>query len=124
MINSKDIEKILYMGVGRSGLDNEASIIAKALSELMEYQAIGTVEEIQSMKDNGAFSGIELAQLAIMQMRLKDYQTIGTVEEFKALKDKSEPKSRIIKNGKYYCCSCGRFVKTSGHCSHCGQMLY
>lgn len=41
MVNSKDIEKILYMGVGRSGLDNEASIIAKALSELMEHRVIG-----------------------------------------------------------------------------------
>ena len=51
MINSKDIEKILYMGVGRSGLENEASIIAQALSELMEYQAIGTVEEFKALKD-------------------------------------------------------------------------
>ena len=52
------------------------------------------------------------------------YQTIGTIEEFKDLKEKSVAKSRIIKDGKYYCCSCDRFAKTSGNCSYCGQMLY
>lgn len=51
MVKNNDIERILLMGIGRSGLDNETSIIAKALSELMDYRAIGTVEELQSMKE-------------------------------------------------------------------------
>ena len=82
MVKNNDIERILLMGIGRSGLDNETSIIAKALSELMDYRAIGTVEELQSMKDNGAFTGVELAQLAAMQMKLKDYEAIGTVQGY------------------------------------------
>lgn len=64
-------------------------IAIKALSEIQQYRAIGTVEELKSMKENGAFTGVELAQLATMQMRLKEYSAIGTVEEFKALKEKN-----------------------------------
>ena len=51
------------------------------LEEIQLYRAIGTVEELESMKENGAFTGVELASLACMQMKLKDYQSIGTVEE-------------------------------------------
>lgn len=81
MVKNNDIERILLMGIGKSGLD-ETSIIANALSELMDYRVIGTVEELQSMKDNGAFTGVELAQLAAMQMKLKDYEAIGTVQGY------------------------------------------
>lgn len=38
------------------------------------------------MKENGAFTGVELAQILAMQMELKKYQSIGTIEEFKAYK--------------------------------------
>lgn len=51
MTENEDIEKILYMGVGRSGIDNENSKIAKALNELMEYRAIGTVDEFKALKE-------------------------------------------------------------------------
>ena len=50
--------------------------------EREQYRAIGTVEELQSMKDNGAFTGVELAQLAAMQMKLKNYEAIGTVQGY------------------------------------------
>ena len=50
MTESKDIEEILYMGVGRSGLENEPSKIAKALNELLAYRAIGTVEELKAIR--------------------------------------------------------------------------
>lgn len=51
MTENEAIEKILYMGVGRSGLENEPSKIAKALNELMEYRAIGTVEDFKALKE-------------------------------------------------------------------------
>ena len=54
MTENENIKKILYMGVGRSGLENESSIIAKALSELMEYRAIGTVEEFKALKEKAS----------------------------------------------------------------------
>ena len=56
-MENEAIEKILYMGVGRSGLENESSIIAKALSELMEYRAIGTVEEVKNAYGRGYNQG-------------------------------------------------------------------
>ena len=61
--------------------------VLKSLTELEQYRAIGTVEELKTLKENGAFTGVELAQLAAIQMRLKEYSTIGTVDEFKALKE-------------------------------------
>lgn len=48
---------------------------------LQKYREIGTVEDLKTMKENGAFTGVELAQIAAMQMKLKEYQSIGTVEE-------------------------------------------
>lgn len=41
-----------------------------------EYRAIGTVEDLKSMKENGAFTGIELAEIVAMQMKLKEYQQL------------------------------------------------
>ena len=59
----------------------------KALEEIQQYRALGTVDELKSMKENGAFAGVELAQLAAMQMRLKEYESIGTVEELTETKE-------------------------------------
>lgn len=58
-----------------------AQTCKKALEEVEQYQAIGTPEELRSIKENGAFTGMELAQLAAMQMRLKEYEKIGTPKE-------------------------------------------
>lgn len=72
---------------GFEELDNAGTEIIGCLEEIQQYRAIGTVEELKSLKENGAFSGIELAQIASMQMKLKEYQSIGTIEEFKVLKE-------------------------------------
>ena len=65
--------------------------------------AIQALEENQNLKDNGAFTSVELAQLAAMQMRLKKYEAIGTVEEFKALKEQQTSLQKtvedIVENG-------------------------
>ncbi len=53
------------------------------VEKLAEYEAIGTVEELKSMKENGAFTADELVQLACMQMYLKDYKSIGTVDDLR-----------------------------------------
>ena len=66
----------------------EACEIAENLfEEIQQYRAIGTIEELQELKENGAFTGVELAQIAVNQMELKKYMAIGTVDEFKALKE-------------------------------------
>ena len=64
----------------------EEHIEPKALDELEQYRAIGTVEELKTMKENGAFSALEMAQIAAKLNKLKEYEAIGTVEGFKYLK--------------------------------------
>lgn len=59
----------------------------KALEEVTQYRAIGTVEELKQLKEDGAFTGLELAQIAIGQMKLKEYHAIGTVEECRKAMD-------------------------------------
>lgn len=100
------------------------------LEELQAYQRLGTVEELKSMKENGAFSGVELAQIYAMQRKLRQYQEIGTVEEFKALKEKNKPKEVTeIHCDEYYCpaChsenNCDEFTVNDTYCPVCGQAL-
>lgn len=106
------------------------SIVIKALEDLEQYRAIGTVEELKSMKENGAFTGVELAQLATMQMRLKEYSAIGTIEEIKALKEKNVAKKPRFYAHNYYCTECGNLVGNNEfewqrflYCDKCGQKL-
>ena len=58
------------------------SMVNEILNELKQYRAIGTVEEIQRMKDH----------LLMVSGMCKDYYEIGTVEELQALKEKSVAK--------------------------------
>lgn len=60
--------------------------------ELEQYREIGKPEELKQLKENGAFTGMELAQIAIMQMELKKYMAIGTVEECRAAMEKQRAK--------------------------------
>lgn len=62
--------------------------IIKALEEVQQYRAIGTPEELQTMKEHGGFTGVELAQIAAGQMKLKEYRAIGTPEECRAAVEK------------------------------------
>lgn len=48
--------------------------VAKWLEELKSYKDIGTPKELKELKENGAFTGLELAKLAIMQKELKKYK--------------------------------------------------
>lgn len=103
------------------------------IADWRKYKEFGTLEDIQTMKDNASFSGVELAQIAAMQMRLKDYEAIGTVEEFKALKEKSEPKKDNNDSGRCkYCGTYNNFIinklaNPKGHsvihCWNCGQAI-
>nr|DAU89661.1 MAG TPA: Z DNA-binding protein [Caudoviricetes sp.] len=50
--------------------------VAKWLEELESYKDIGTPKELKELKENGAFTGLELAKLAIMQKELKKYKDL------------------------------------------------
>lgn len=44
--------------------------------EVKSYKDIGTLKELKELKENGAFTGLELAKLAIMQKELKKYKDL------------------------------------------------
>lgn len=109
-----------------TGGDKEAyedlEIALQVMKELREYRELGTVEELQAMKENGAFSGVELAQIVATQMKLKEYKAIGTVEELQDLKEKNDPK----KMDRYYCPICRHYFEDGevhNYCPRCGQKL-
>lgn len=60
------------------------AVAIKALEEVQQYRALGTPEDLKSMKEHGAFTGVELANIAAMQSMLRDYQQIGTLDECRA----------------------------------------
>lgn len=121
--------------------------IIKALEELKQYRAIGTTEELQTMKEHGGFTGVELAQIAADQMKLKEYQEIGTVEVCRMAVRKQTARRALHQgcydkdgvwhewngiNGKPYelCPSCGVNLccemptnRKPEYCKDCGQKL-
>jgi len=58
----------------------------KMAKRLADYEDIGTVEELKTMKENGSFSALEMAQIVAKLNKLKEYETVGTVKEFKYLR--------------------------------------
>lgn len=113
------------------------SVAIKALEEVQQYRAIGTVEELKSLKENGAFTGEELAQLAAMQMWLRDYEKIGTVEECQAAVEKQSAKRPDLEGDGYadghlvydtwICPNCGKHYEVDydnyDYCPDCGQKI-
>ena len=119
----------------------------KALEEVQRYRAIGTPEELQTMKEHGGFTGVELAQIAAGQMKLKKYQEIGTVELCRMAVRKQTARRSLHQgcydkdgvwhewngiNGKPYelCPSCGVNLccempinRKPNYCKECGQKL-
>ena len=98
----------------------------KALEEIQQYRAIGTVEEI---KANKIIADERYDYLMDDIGLLKQYASIGTIEEFKALKEKSEPKkveyfSETFQA--YTCPFCETPINNGGmakgvYCKWCGQ---
>ncbi len=50
--------------------------LAEWLEELKSYRDIGTPKELKELKENGAFTGLEITKLAIMQKELKEYKDL------------------------------------------------
>lgn len=83
----------------------------------------------------GAFTGIELAQIAVNQMELKKYQEIGTLEECREAVEKMKPKevqkiqipntSWTKAQTRFECPSCHKYLnyRELSHCGLCGQRL-
>lgn len=69
------------------------SIAIKALEEIQQYRAIGTIEEFQKLKALFGNENLEISENATKILKeYPEYLCIGTIEEFKALKEKSVAK--------------------------------
>lgn len=122
-----NVSPVLY-----TGRKEKAEVIIAGFEELEQYRALGTVKELKAMMDNGVFTGIELAQLAAMQMKLKEYQQLGTVEELREVREKQMPKKPLggadIEENLYKICPCCSAIVEDGewratYCPDCGQKL-
>ena len=83
----KELKSYMPKDNGYNDRDIEAFNMAiHALEENQRYHVLGTVEELQSMKDNGSFTGFEMAQLIAKLNKLKRYEVVGTEDEFKEMK--------------------------------------
>ena len=100
-----------------------------ALEEIQQYRAICTPEELQTMKEHGGFTGVELANIAAMQMKLKEYEAIGTPEECREAVEKQTDEKPTAVLGTfggtdYECKNCGSDVCYGDeYCRWCGQKL-
>lgn len=99
--------------------------------ELEQYRAIGTVEEIKSVKKY-----IDLKRRCGTPTNTIDlcaeYIAIGTVEECREAREKQKPKPPKEANGEYgyyICPTCGNGTYVSDEfevykfCLHCGQAI-
>ena len=102
-------------------MDNAGVEILKALGELEQYEAIGTVK---------VFETVIKSQMDYFY-RLREYEKIGIVSEFRELKEKATAKKPKLDGyytdtGLFECPSCGRIQKIlyqGFHCKECGQKL-
>ena len=92
--------------------------IAEWLEELKSYKDIGTLKELKQLKENGAFTGLELAKLAIMQKELKEYKDLEEHGLLVRLPANKNAEIYLISSRWTICSKCGsRFDEYS--CSGC-----
>lgn len=53
------------------------------LKKLAEYEDIGTLTELKQLKENGGFTGLELAKIAAALKELQAYRERGLPEPYK-----------------------------------------
>lgn len=79
-INNSKIAAIKGAGCNYSAqsfdcrIDEGKEKLKVALERLADYEDIGTPKELKELKENGAFTGMELAQIAGMQKEWKAYK--------------------------------------------------
>lgn len=107
------------------GYEEVAKGLEKALEEIQQYKAIGTVEELEWCKDASHWK-------ELFKEKLEKYEAIGTIEEFKDLKEKNErekplfvPTDDTCLYQEYRCPSCNEWLadKFKPYRCKCGQKL-
>lgn len=71
----------------------------KALEEIQQYRAIGTVEQLEWCKDASHWK-------ELFKEKLEKYEAIGTVEELKELKDEQQNKCKDCAGCTMWKCDC------------------
>lgn len=101
----------------------------QALEEIQQYRAIGTVEELKTLKENN-LTALEMADLWCVLEDLKRYSAIGTIDEFKALKEKKSEWEYCRKENIATCkhCSYEHYLGTyhqyaTNYCPNCGSKM-
>ena len=143
MTENEAIKKVkefgLYHAIGdlpNSMLTVKAFEMAiKALEEIQQYRAIGTVEEIKEIlqiisegQDDVDESGISTGLLHTL-LEYTEYKKIGTVEECREAKELQIPKKykkiHPCKSVTYYQCPCcnGLLHINENFCGQCGQAI-
>lgn len=80
--------------------------VRTAIEHVQQYRALGTPEDLKAMKEHGAFTGTELAQLAAMQMRLREYERIGTPKECRAAVEKQNVNKELESHDEKHILEC------------------
>lgn len=108
-------------------------LVIKALEEIQQYRAIGTVKKVKEYKeiaDN--INAIDLAELYCAIEELKKYQSIGTVEECREATEKQRAKKPLggadVDGNEYAICRECSAILSDGewfakYCPDCGQKV-
>ena len=92
---------------------NQEEQYAEWLEELKSYKDIGTPKELKELKENGAFTGLELAKLVIMQKELKKYKDL---EEQGLLVRLPDDLNRVLYQINYRWTKCTKYGKRRNKC--------
>ena len=77
-----ELQQNIDLPFGGSVSDEASEMAIKALEEIQQYRALGTVEEILKVLDN------HKKVVAMQHETLKEYRNLGTVEELRAKNEK------------------------------------
>ena len=122
---------------GYQMLRESLDMAIKALEEIQQYRAIGTVEEVEQnardlkrqIEHSEHLAEVLKSTKSLLEKRgrlLSDYCKIGTVEECREAVEKQKPKKiiRIVGRYPYKCPTCnGKLEIGYRHCIICGQLL-
>ncbi len=98
--------------------------VRTVLKKLAEYEDIGTPAELKQLKENGGFTGLELAEIAIALKELRTYREAeepkSDHEELKKIKERNIPQKPTLEGDGY--APDGSFAWDTWHCPSCDSV--
>lgn len=138
-MSEKEAKDIIYMWAMERASDGDVEaceafdMAIKALEEIQQYRAIGTVEEVQDDKTKMVLK--RHGSLSNMVDALEEYHTIGSEEQCREAVERMKPKKvkkiQIPNTSwskaciRFECPSCNKYLNYMelSHCGLCGQAL-